>query len=56
VLARFGPKLPLIVERALIAQAEAPKQSTDGRNWWPIWGAIASVATLGLGIWIGTVL
>ncbi|MCU0899978.1 MAG: 2-polyprenylphenol 6-hydroxylase [Cypionkella sp.] len=56
VLARFGPKLPRMVEAALIAQAEAPPPMDQKRNWWPAWTALAALSALALGVWIGTAL
>jgi ubiquinone biosynthesis protein len=33
VLARFGPRLPTLVERALIAQAQEPEPQNKRRPW-----------------------
>jgi ubiquinone biosynthesis protein len=56
VLARFGPKLPRMVEDALIARAEHPKPMPESRNWWPVWMAVTGAATLAAGVWLGTLL
>jgi ubiquinone biosynthesis protein len=53
VLARFGPKLPRMVEQALIARADKPAPLPPQRRWrWLGFGAIG-VALLAAGIWIG---
>ena len=56
VLARFGPKLPRMVESLLIAQADGKKPVVKGRNWWPVWTAAGVAAALGLGVWLGTLI
>ena len=56
VLARFGPKLPRMVEAALIAQADQPKTTQSPRKGGSFLAVLAAAAALGLGIWIGTVL
>ncbi len=56
VLARFGPKLPRMVEAALIAQAEHPKVQPPPRRW-KVLGAIGGGAALmALGMWLGTLI
>jgi ubiquinone biosynthesis protein len=53
VLARFGPKLPRLVEAALIAQAEHPAPPpTPKRSVLLPW--VGAALILALGIWIGT--
>ncbi len=54
VLARFGPKLPGLVEAALIAQATGPKPLPRGRSWRPVWTFLGGVGLLALGVWTGT--
>ncbi|MFN4129191.1 MAG: 2-polyprenylphenol 6-hydroxylase, partial [Paracoccaceae bacterium] len=56
VLARFGPRLPQMVEKALIAQADAPKQTRTQRNWWPVWAGLTGAVMLAVGLWLGTLL
>ncbi len=56
VLSRFGPKLPRMVEAALIAQAEPPKQLAPPRRrsrWYLIpLGVLVFAAGIGLGLLI----
>ncbi len=54
VLARFGPKLPGLVEAALIAQATGPAPLPKRRSWRPFWTALGGAGLLALGIWVGT--
>ena len=56
VLARFGPKLPRLVEMALIRQAEMPPAPVAPR--WPfvVMLGMAGVGLVALGIWVGTLL
>jgi ubiquinone biosynthesis protein len=54
VLARFGPKLPRIVEDALIAQAESASPPQPARNRWPALALLIGVSMLAAGVWIGT--
>jgi ubiquinone biosynthesis protein len=56
VLARFGPRLPSLVEAALIAQADMGKPVVKGRNLRPFWAVLGGAALLALGIWTGTLL
>ncbi|MEX0280395.1 MAG: 2-polyprenylphenol 6-hydroxylase [Arenibacterium sp.] len=49
VVARFGPRLPGLVQNALIAQA-APAQPSRSRLWLPVFGAALAGAALGAGI------
>lgn len=54
VMARFGPKLPGMVEQALIRQAEAPPPPAAPPRWRIVWQGIGAAGLLGLGVWIGT--
>ncbi|MFN3847281.1 MAG: 2-polyprenylphenol 6-hydroxylase [Paracoccaceae bacterium] len=56
VLARFGPKLPRMVEAALIAQAEHPSPAPKGRNWWPLGTVVVGASMLAVGVWVGMLL
>ncbi len=53
VLGRFGPRLPRLVEAALIRQAEVPAMAPSGlrlgRRWWLLSGAVL----FGFGLWAG---
>jgi len=53
VLARFGPKLPRMVEELLIRQAETPPPPKPAQ--WPqvVLVAMGAAGLLGLGLWIG---
>ena len=56
VLARFGPKLPALVEAQLIRQAEVPKPVVERRALSPVvWMALGGGLTA-LGVWIGTLI
>jgi ubiquinone biosynthesis protein len=55
VMARFGPKLPRMVEAALIRQAEHPAPPPKPQFGW-LWPIGGGAVALGLGIWIGTLL
>lgn len=55
VLARFGPKLPQMVEKALIAQADSPKPVQTKPNRWPYITVLAAAGMLALGFWLGTI-
>jgi ubiquinone biosynthesis protein len=54
VLARFGPKLPRMVEAALIARAETPPPLQSRRAGSPVWMALLGAAVLAAGIVIGS--
>lgn len=51
VLARFGPRLPQIAERALIEQKANPAQEQTRSRWWEplLWMMTGAVAALGGG-------
>ncbi len=53
VLARFGPKLPRLVENLLIAQAEGPKPTPPRRGLPVIWAVFGAVAIAAAGVWAG---
>jgi ubiquinone biosynthesis protein len=56
VLARFGPRLPQLVEARLIRQTEqpvAPKRQNIGQ---PILWALSGAVIMAVGIWIGTLI
>ena len=56
VLARFGPRLPLIMEAALIRQTDQPVQP-DPRRRLPLWIAVAAVVVaLAMGVVLGGIL
>ena len=56
VVARFGPKLPRMMEDLLIRQAELPAPRSLRRGLpWP-WVALGGVALLALGLWLGRML
>ena len=53
VLARFGPRLPQMMEDLLIAKGDShPPRPTARRAAWP-WLALGGLAVLGLGFWLG---
>jgi ubiquinone biosynthesis protein len=53
VLARFGPKLPRLVENLLIAQADGPKAAAP-RGGVPVsWVLLGAVVLLAAGVWAG---
>jgi len=56
VLARFGPKLPQMVESLLIRQAEMPPPMPKRRTVPLLWVAIGGVAVLAAGYWLGRLL
>ncbi|MGB8811940.1 MAG: 2-polyprenylphenol 6-hydroxylase [Paracoccaceae bacterium] len=56
ILARFGPKLPGMVEARLIQQAAMPAPIKPMRLAHPAVWMVAGAGILGLGVWIGTLL
>lgn len=57
VLSRFGPRLPRLVEAALIRQAEAPQRAPETAGF-RLAGAAAGLAlgiALCLGVWLGAI-
>ncbi len=56
VLARFGPKLPRMVEDMLIRQAELPPPMPRRRAVPLIWAVLGGLLLLGAGFWIGKLL
>ena len=56
VMARFGPRLPRMVEAALIRQAEVP-QAAEPSRFWPRAALIAAIGVVfALGLIVGRVL
>ena len=53
VLARFGPKLPRLMEDLLIRQAEMPAPMPPRRALPLVWALISGAALLALGLWLG---
>ena len=53
VLARFGPKLPRLMEDLLIRQAEVPAPMPPRRALPLVWALIGGAALLALGLWLG---
>lgn len=53
VLARFGPRLPRMVESALIRQAEVPAAVIAPRLWPRIFRIAGVMAIFGFGLWLG---
>lgn len=53
VLARFGPRLPRLVEAALIAQADAPPPVKTRPRAFALRLVLAAFAIFALGIWLG---
>ena len=53
VLARFGPKLPRLMEDLLIRQAEMPAPMPPRRALPLVWALIGGAALLALGLWLG---
>ena len=53
VLARFGPRLPRLVEDLLIAQAEGPKPPPKRRAVPLVWATLGAAALLAAGVWAG---
>lgn len=56
VLARFGPKLPRLVEDMLIAQAAGPKPPPPRQGVPVAVAALGALAVLALGLWAGVVI
>ncbi|MDZ4392221.1 2-polyprenylphenol 6-hydroxylase [Cypionkella sp.] len=56
VLGRFGPRLPRLVEAALIAQAEAPPQVKARPRLFALRLVVAAFVIFALGIWLGHLL
>lgn len=56
VLGRFGPRLPRLMEAALIRQAEVPPPVDNRARLFGMRNAVAAVAVFGLGLWIGHML
>ena len=53
VLARFGPKLPRLVEDMLIAQAGGAKAAPPRRGVPVVWALLGAVALVAAGVWAG---
>ncbi len=53
VLARFGPKLPRLVENLLIAQADGPKTPPPRLGVPLVWAVAGAVVLLAVGVWAG---
>ncbi|MFC3181858.1 2-polyprenylphenol 6-hydroxylase [Cypionkella sinensis] len=56
VLARFGPRLPRLVEAALIAQADAPPAVRQRPRLFVLRLVLAAFVVFALGIWLGHIL
>ncbi|WP_426034713.1 2-polyprenylphenol 6-hydroxylase [Cypionkella sp. TWP1-2-1b2] len=56
VLARFGPRLPRLVEAALIAQAESPPPVKRRPRLFALRLVVAAFVVFALGIWLGHIL
>jgi ubiquinone biosynthesis protein len=56
VMARFGPKLPRMVEQALIARADKPVPLPPRREWRTLTYIISGATLVALGVWIGTLI
>ncbi|MDO8983444.1 2-polyprenylphenol 6-hydroxylase [Cypionkella sp.] len=56
VLARFGPRLPRLVEAALIAQAESPPVLKTRPRLFALRLVLAGFVVFALGIWLGQIL
>jgi ubiquinone biosynthesis protein len=56
VLGRFGPRLPRLMEAALIRQAEVPPPVDTRARLFGLRSAVAVVAVFGLGLWLGHML
>jgi ubiquinone biosynthesis protein len=53
VLARFGPKLPRMVEAALIAQADKPRPPPPRKGWFRLGWVAGAMVLFALGVLIG---
>lgn len=53
VLARFGPKLPRLVENLLISQADGPKAPAPRQGVPVLWALAGAVVLLAVGVWAG---
>lgn len=56
VLARFGPKLPRMVEAALIAQSSPPPAKPKPWGLRAVVAVLIGLALLTLGVWLGTLI
>ena len=56
VLGRFGPRLPRIVEAALIRQAEVPAPVNTRARPFGLRASLLALVIFGLGIWLGKIL
>jgi ubiquinone biosynthesis protein len=56
VLARFGPRLPRLVEAALIAQAESPPVLKTRPRLFALRLVLSGFVVFALGIWLGQIL
>ena len=56
VLSRFGPRLPRLVEQALIAQAELPPPVRPTRTRRRLAQLVLGLGLFGLGLWLGQAL
>ncbi|MEF3048098.1 2-polyprenylphenol 6-hydroxylase [Pseudotabrizicola sp. L79] len=54
VLARFGPRLPRMVEQALIRQADSGPPPPQPSPWRGVRRVVGAVALVAIGVWIGT--
>jgi ubiquinone biosynthesis protein len=53
ILSRFGPRLPRLVEAALIAQAHSDKPAVEQRQTTPLVWVVLGAALMGLGVALG---
>ena len=56
ILGRFGPRLPRMVEAALIRQAEVPHSTNTNARMIGARAVVAAVVVFALGIWLGKLL
>jgi ubiquinone biosynthesis protein len=54
VMARFGPKLPGLVEAALIRQSAPPRPEPRRCGLRPLWAGLGGAALFAAGMWAGT--